>query len=157
MKQGAYTKEALSSFEGFLGIIVMMYLQRFRELYAVLEGKNDSAVGVDVHMVYQRIPCSFLENHRQFVQLAQLEKETAQNVALQFMHLPLHTQAVQPIHILDVAFNIIVVSVSVIRLVKRRGGVCIDQLLYQTGKHIYLAGDFTDFLVNAAEISKCHA
>ena len=61
----------------------------FSDLGAVLEGENNSAVLVDSNMVYQRIPCFFLEHHRQVVQFAELKEEAAQNIALELLQLTL--------------------------------------------------------------------
>ncbi|MDD3347833.1 hypothetical protein [Oscillibacter sp.] len=68
---------------------MMLFLQHFRDLGAVLEGENYSAALVDGHMIDQSVPCFVLEYHRQVVQFTELKEESAQNIALELLKLTL--------------------------------------------------------------------
>ena len=118
----------------------------------VAESENHSAVRIDRCIIYKPVEQLLIKIHRQIFRPAKPRKETAENVILDFLPLPLFFQAVHPALQSSIPAGIPVILFAVIVLVKFPGGVLIDQLLDQPRGHLHLIADRFHLCVNGTAV-----
>ena len=122
------------------------------DFHPIAEGKYHPSVRMDRCVIHKPVEQLLIEIHRQLHRLAKPRKETAENVILDFLPLPLFFQAVHPALKGGVPAGIPVILFAVVVLVKFPGGVLIDQLLDQPRSHLHLAADRFHLRVNGAAV-----
>lgn len=91
------------------------------DFHAVAESENHPAVRIDRYVIHKPVEQLPVEIHRQLLRLAKPRNESAENVILDFLPLPLFFQAVHPALQSCVAAGIPVILFAVVMLVQVSG------------------------------------
>ena len=103
------------------------------DFHAIAEGEHHPAVMIDRCVIHKPVEQLLVEVHWQLLRFAKPRKEAAEKVILNFLPLPLFSQAIHPALKCGVPTGIPFILFAVIVLVKFPSGVLINQLLDQPG------------------------
>lgn len=122
------------------------------DFHPVAESENHSAIRIDRCEIHKPVEPLLVEIHRQLHLFAKPRNETAENVILDFLPLPLFFQAVLPALQSGIPAGITVILLTVVVLVKFPCGVLIDQSLDQPACYFFLPANRLQLRINGATV-----